>query len=301
MRKITDATIFYDHPKDQYSFKLSSPLSVCWQITTKCNLSCKYCLSSSGPKNDYGLTTDKAKEIIKMLGTLNVNRLDFTGGEPFIRKDLKELLLYSIENNINPLVTTNTLLLSDEDMKFLAKNNILVQVSIDGAEATHNEIRGDKIYDLTLSNIKKLIDFGCKVRLNSFICRSNVNDLDSVLELGRILNVFSHLIILFTPQGRGADFEEEMLEDEEKEELKDNLVRYMSKTGKYIRLYDYDEYEHSCVLITPFGDVISQSLYEKDCIKVGNIFETPLNVLFQSDAFDHFKHLAHYIQRRIKK
>lgn len=301
MKKITDATIFYDYFKDQYSFKLSSPLSVCWQITTRCNLSCKYCLSSSGPKNDYGLTTDKAKEIIKMLGDLNVNRLDFTGGEPFIRKDLKELLLYSIEKNINPLVTTNTLLMSDEDMRFLAKNDVLVQVSIDGTEKTHNKIRGAEIYDLTIKNIKKLIDFDCKVRLNSFICRSNINDLDSILELGRTLNVFSHLIILFTPQGRGIDFEEEILKEEEKEKLKDDLTYYMLRTGKYIRLYDYDEYAHSCVLITPFGDVISQSLYQKDCIKVGNIFESPLNVLFKSEAFDHFKHLAHYIQRRIKK
>lgn len=301
MKKITDATIFYDKLKDQYSFKLRSPLSVCWQITTKCNLTCKYCLSSSGPQNGYGLSTDKAKEIIKMLSEANVNRLDFTGGEPFLRKDLKELIAYSIEKNISPLVTTNTLLLSDDDMKFLAANNILVQVSIDGAQATHDNIRGGTVYNTTLNNIKKLITLGCKVRLNSFICRSNVQDIDSVLKLGEDLNVFSHLIILFTPQGRGVGFENEILEDEEKENLKDHLMQYMSQTGRYIRLYDYDEYEHSCVLITPLGDVISQALYEKDCIKAGNLFETPLNTLFQDDAFDHFKHLAHYIQRRIKK
>ncbi len=301
MKKITDATIFYDKIKDQYSFKLHSPLSVCWQITTKCNLTCKYCLSSSGPQNTYGLSTNKAKEVIDMLSEINVNRLDFTGGEPFLRKDLKELIAYSIEKNISPLVTTNTLLLCEDDMKFLAEKNVLVQVSIDGTQTTHNHIRGGDVYNTTLNNIKKLIAFGCKVRLNSFICRSNIQDINSVLKLGENLNIFSHLIILFTPQGRGINFENEILKDEEKENLKDYLMNYMTQTGRYIRLYDYDEYEHSCVLITPEGDVISQALHEKDCLKVGNLFETPLNTLFQNDAFDHFKHLAHYIQRRIKK
>lgn len=301
MKKITEATIFYDKLKDQYSFKLRSPLSVCWQITTKCNLSCKYCLSASGPKNGYGLPTDKAKEIINMLANSNVNRLDFTGGEPFLRKDLKELILYAVEKGISPLVTTNTLLMNEDDMKFLAKNNILVQISIDGNPKTHNDMRGGIVYDKTINNIKKLISLGCKVRLNSFICHSNLQDVDNVLKLGEDLNIFSHLIILFTPQGRGVGAENEILSDEDKENLKEYLSKYMSKTGRYIRMYDYDEYEHSCVLVTPTGDIISQALYEKDCIKVGNLFDTPLDTLFQSDAFDHFKHLAHYIQRRIKK
>ena len=93
MIKKTDAFIEYDTEKDIYSIKLKSPLSVCWQITTKCNLNCKYCISNSNMSGDYGLSTEKAIEIINHLGKIGVNRLDFTGGEPLIRKDLKKLLM----------------------------------------------------------------------------------------------------------------------------------------------------------------------------------------------------------------
>ena len=87
------AIIYYDTQRDLYDFKLSAPLSVCWQITTKCNLNCKFCISDSGCKGIYGFDTLTAKKVIKHLGEIGVNRLDFTGGEPLLRKDLGELII----------------------------------------------------------------------------------------------------------------------------------------------------------------------------------------------------------------
>lgn len=130
MKKFTKAIITYDTECDTYDIKLKNPLSVCWQITTKCNLNCKYCLSSSGADGEYGLSTEEAKKVIRELGELGINRLDFTGGEPLIRKDLGELIQCSKENNINTIVTTNTTLLNDENIEYL-KMADLVQVSID--------------------------------------------------------------------------------------------------------------------------------------------------------------------------
>jgi hypothetical protein len=57
---------------------------------------------------------------------------------------------------------------------------------------------------------------------------------------------------------------------------------------------------HSCVLMTPLGDIISQGFYEEDSIKVGNILDKSLDVLFQNEIFDHPTHLFHYLQRRLK-
>lgn len=57
---------------------------------------------------------------------------------------------------------------------------------------------------------------------------------------------------------------------------------------------------HSCVLLTPTGDVISQGFYEEESIKVGNILETPLEELFGNEIFDHPTHVLHYLQRRAK-
>ena len=263
MIKETNAKILYDTESDTYSFKLASPLSVCWQVTRKCNLNCLYCLSSSGIKEEYGLSTEKAIELIDSLGKIGVNRLDFTGGEPLMRKDLGILIDRAKSNNINTIVTTNTLVLNDEKIEILKKAD-LIQISIDGPEDVHNEQRQDNVFKKMINNVKLLKNNGCKIRLNSFIYNSNKEYIDYLMDLSRDLGVFSHLFIIFTPQGRGKEHLEEIVQSEEVENIKNKILLRKEKEKRNIRLYDYSEYMHSCVLLTPNGDVISQGFYESD-------------------------------------
>lgn len=299
MIKEVNAIIQYDTEKDTYDVNLKSPLSVCWQITTKCNLNCKYCISSSGKDGIYGLSTEEAMEIINHLGKLGINRLDFTGGEPLIREDLDKLIMCSKENNINTIVTTNTILLNEQNIEWL-KLADLVQVSIDGPKGIHNDQRQAIVYDRTIENIKRLKEAGCKIRLNSFIYNSNKQYVESLMDLSKDLDLFSHLFIIFSPQGRGRKHLEEVISQEEVERIKEKIIERKERENRNIRLYDYNEYLHSCVLLTPEGDVISQGFYEEDSIKVGNIIEEPLDRIFQNKIFDQPTHLLHYIQRRAK-
>lgn len=299
MIKETHSKILYDTESDTYSLRLSSPLSVCFQVTKKCNLNCKYCLSSSGVKADYGLTTEEVKGLINNLGKIGVNRLDFTGGEPLIRKDLGELIDCAKENHINTIVTTNTLLLNDDNIEVLKKAD-LVQISIDGPEDVHNEQRQGKVFEKTIENIKKLQEHHVKIRLNSFIYNSNKEYVDYLMDLSNELGVFSHLFIIFTPQGRGRDHLEEIVPLDEVELIKEKILKRKEKENRNIRLYDYHEYMHSCVLLTEKGNVISQGFYEEDGVTVGNVLETPLDELFQNENFDHLTHVLHYLQRRAK-
>lgn len=299
MKKITNAIITYDTERDTYDIKLKNPLSVCWQITTKCNLNCKYCLSNSGLQGEYGLSTEDAKKIINNLGKIGINRLDFTGGEPLVRKDIGELIKCSKENNINTIITTNTTLLNDENIEYL-KLADLVQISIDGPEEIHNEQRQKEVFKKTIENIKILKQEGCKIRLNSFIYNSNKQYVDYLINLSKELELFSHLFIIFTPQGRGREHLDEIIPEDEVENIKEKIISHRVAEKRNIRLYDYHEYMHSCVLITPVGDVISQGFYEEESIKVGNILEQPLEEIFANEIFDHPTHVLHYLQRRAK-
>lgn len=299
MIKSTLGEIKYDFENDKFvGIKLLSPLSVCWQVTTKCNLFCKYCLSSSGPQNKIGLPTEKAVEVIKHLGELNIARLDFTGGEPLIRDDLGVLIQEAQKQSINVLVTTNTLLLTNEKIRYLKEFQPIIQVSIDGPETVHNHIRNKDVFSKTIDNIKRLIDEGCKVRINSFLTKQTYKHIDYLLNLSKSLNIFSHLFIIFTPQGRGCDHLEEIIPENEVEAIKHKLIKIRDKTGYYIRIYDYREYEHSCVLLQPDGTVISQGFLQDECYEVGNLLETPLDIIFSSEHFNHTTHLLHYLQKR---
>ncbi len=70
--------------------------SAIWESTQRCNLSCLHCLNS---KDKYGkeLSTNESKKMIKELAEYGVKELVITGGEPTLRKDLKELTEYSYE------------------------------------------------------------------------------------------------------------------------------------------------------------------------------------------------------------
>ncbi len=299
MRKETIAFITYDTEEDTYNIRLKNPLSVCWQITTKCNLNCKYCLSDSGLEGKYGLETKDAIKIINQLGELGINRLDFTGGEPLLRKDLEKLIQCAKYNHINTIVTTNTILLNQDNIRAL-KLADLVQVSIDGPEDIHNEQRQREVFHETIENIKKLKEEGCKIRLNSFIYNSNKQYVDYLINLSKELGVFSHLFIIFSPQGRGKNHLEEIIPEREVEKIKEKIINCRKTENRNIRLYDYNEYIHSCVLLTPIGDVISQGFYEEDSINVGNILQQPLEEIFANEVFDHPTHVLHYLQRRAK-
>lgn len=297
MIKTTPAYVNYDTVLDTYNLKLNAPLSVCWQVTRKCNLRCKFCLSDSGEEMPVGLSTEDAIQLINELGRLGINRLDFTGGEPLLREDLGVLLECAKKNQISTIITTNTLLLSEKNLSTL-KNADLIQISIDGPEHIHNFQRSANVFNTMIKNVERLRDEKLKVRLNSFIFNSNKEYVSYLIDLSKKLGLFSHLFIIFTPQGRGKDNLQEIIPDDEVEKIKQVILEYKERENRNIRLYDYKEYMHSCVLLSPFGDVISQGFYENESICVGNMLRTPLEDLFADKAFDHQVHLLHYLQRR---
>ncbi|MFP4403613.1 MAG: radical SAM protein, partial [Candidatus Woesearchaeota archaeon] len=76
-----------------------------WHITERCNLSCKHCYQDENfIKDELGL--DKLKIILDKyikflkLFNLNNNRISITGGEPFIRKDIFDLIKIINSKNI---------------------------------------------------------------------------------------------------------------------------------------------------------------------------------------------------------
>ena len=64
-------------------------------VTDRCNLRCFYCMPAEGipyePKA-YLLSYEEITRILKVLSTIGFQKVRFTGGEPFLRKDFMQLL-----------------------------------------------------------------------------------------------------------------------------------------------------------------------------------------------------------------
>jgi molybdenum cofactor biosynthesis enzyme MoaA len=131
---------------------------------TLCNIECKNCYIESSPKNDrlVYLTFEEVKSFIdealdKNLGT---NEIGFTGGEPFMNKDIMKMIDYSLNKNFKVLVLSNAMkpmLNRTNELIKLNHLNLTLRVSIDHYQKEkHEEIRGKNTYDVMLHGLKWL-------------------------------------------------------------------------------------------------------------------------------------------------
>jgi molybdenum cofactor biosynthesis enzyme MoaA len=131
---------------------------------TLCNIECKNCYIESSPKNDSlaYLTFEEVKSFIdeavdKNLGT---NEIGFTGGEPFMNKDIMKMIDYSLRKRLKVLVLSNAMkpmLNRTKELIKLNHSNLTIRVSIDHYEKEkHEEIRGKNTYDVMLQGFKWL-------------------------------------------------------------------------------------------------------------------------------------------------
>jgi len=152
-------------------------------VTTRCNQSCSFC-AVQGAFSDGDMPAELFRDAVRQSVALGAARIVVTGGEPFLKEDLLELLR-SVEGVAPVQVLTNGTLISSAKARELAELRASVQVSLDGASAeTHDSIRGEGAFEAALRSIRLLRDVGVNPLTISFtIQEANSNDIAGVLEL----------------------------------------------------------------------------------------------------------------------
>jgi hypothetical protein len=140
---------------------------------TKCNLACDFCLEGSSP-SDKRLLTPKFEEVKPFIDEaleLGVEQFSFTGGEPFLAKDIVKILDYAsrfkpclvLTNGTEPLVKR-----LDALMELQAKNQhpVSFRVSIDSPiERVHDDGRGEGNFAKAFIGLRLLYNKGFNISL----------------------------------------------------------------------------------------------------------------------------------------
>jgi len=88
---------------------------VVYNCTSRCNLNCLHCYSSSQPSpGDTELTTAEAKRFLAQLAEVNCSVLLFSGGEPLLRHDLFDLLAEARHLGLRSVISTNGTLIDSD-------------------------------------------------------------------------------------------------------------------------------------------------------------------------------------------
>jgi MoaA/NifB/PqqE/SkfB family radical SAM enzyme len=178
-----------------------------WQISNVCNYNCSYCIFASGSKRIEGeLNTDQALKTVDQLYDLGYTHLKITGGEPFIRKDLGDIIKRAKSYGMNVDVSTNASLITKEKALNMAKAGLdMMHVSLDGhTKELQENLRGDKTYQRTLDGLKCLTDAKIYTRIGTVIYRDNDTKLKEIIEFSYNRGADEIAISIMEPSGRIA-------------------------------------------------------------------------------------------------
>lgn len=187
------------------------PMIVIWEVTRACALVCRHCRADAQHRaHPRQLTTEQGKALLDEVAGFGAPYpiVVLTGGDPFERPDLAELVRYGsslgLHVALSPSVTPR---LTPEVLAELREaGSPAMSLSLDGATAgTHDAFRGvTGVFDDTLRAAGWVKDAGFRLQLNTTVTRGNVLELPDVLR--RVLAMGASLwsVFFLVPTGRGS-------------------------------------------------------------------------------------------------
>ncbi|UCG92819.1 MAG: radical SAM protein [candidate division WOR-3 bacterium] len=278
-------------------------------VTYRCNLNCMFCYVGDKKYGELN-TSDTKKILFKICNEAQVPSVSFTGGEPLVRQDIRELVEYASSIGLwTNLITNGTLL--NKDLVNALRNAGLssAQVSIEGPNADmHDAITGvSGSFDATMRGIKLLIDTGIPVHTNTTVSRNNLDRLEDIMLITKSVGLTRLSMNLCIPCGSAFD-------------KKDLWISY-SEIGDYIlKLKHRSEQEHmkflwyspvpmcqfnpiaygfgnkSCAAITgllsidPRGNIIPCSSWR---MPIGSLLRKSFKDIWESPMLHYFKNIEY--------
>jgi mycofactocin biosynthetic radical S-adenosylmethionine protein MftC len=135
-------------------------------ITDRCNLSCLHCDIWKKPKREELSSSQWIKILVSLKKWLGPFRLDISGGEPFLKNDILDIIDFCRKNEIHVVITTNATLLNPKIINKLSHiKSLTLNISIDGVNSdTHDYLRNNEgVYD-------KAMDALLEFKKNKRIC-----------------------------------------------------------------------------------------------------------------------------------
>ena len=178
---------------------------VIWEITNACNYTCSYCIFASTGKIPEGeLNTQDIFNTIDELKNNNFKYLKFTGGEPFIRKDMVDILKYSFKNDMICDISTNASFINEKIAKELSLLPLeMIHVSIDGhTQEIHEKVRGKNSFLPTLKGLEYLAKYNKNIRIGCVIHKYNENYIFDMVKLVEKFAIKEIIFSLMEPVGR---------------------------------------------------------------------------------------------------
>lgn len=188
------------------------PFIVIWEVTRACQLACRHCRADAIAHRDpLELSTDEGRRLLDELAAYDAPRpmVVLTGGDPFERPDLAELVAHgtaaglhvAVSPSVTPRLTRATLTeLRDAGAR-------AISLSLDGASATsHDGFRGiEGVFDATVDAARIVRELDIRLQVNTTVTRDTVTELPEILARVVLADVSLWSVFFLVPTGRGQE------------------------------------------------------------------------------------------------
>jgi molybdenum cofactor biosynthesis protein A len=182
-------------------------------VTDRCNLRCFYCMPEEGihylPKKEL-LNFEEIERLITLMGSMGISKIRLTGGEPFVRRDLMQLIrkIVTIEGIESVHLTTNGVLTGPHipELKKLGIKSVNLSLDTLDAERFHKITRRDE-FVRTQATLDKLVESGIPVKINCVVMDGkNIDDILPLVAMTRAKDVSVRFIEEMPFNGEGSHY-----------------------------------------------------------------------------------------------
>lgn len=182
------------------------PFHMVWLATDACHLRCRHCSSSAARRSRDELATREAVDMIDQLIDCGTVDLGISGGEPFLRHDLFEIISHAKRRGMSVGVASHGAKFPRDRASRLAGLGVdRLQFSLDGPASCHESLRRcPGLFERVRKSIATAQKAGLRVHICCTINRLNADRLEPFVEFLSEIGVDRLNFSRFVPTGRGS-------------------------------------------------------------------------------------------------
>jgi len=204
------------------------PLRLALFITSRCNLSCKFCPyhSPDRPSNYLLKFSDMSMDVFKWI----INRfshaleLELSGGEPFLHSHIFEMIDYAHEHRMRTKIPTNGIVMHDMLDRIARSPLSHLNISLNAGNSDEFfQLHGgsEKTYNMLLGDISELVRMrnrynkGLRITISYICTEANYKGIPNLVELAEALGVDGIDFFNLIPYGIPSFLQDQCLYDDD--------------------------------------------------------------------------------------
>ncbi|MCK4809520.1 MAG: radical SAM protein [Candidatus Omnitrophica bacterium] len=184
------------------------PLRVMFELTYQCNFYCKHCYVPLSYRRKAGeLKTKEVFSILGQLADIGCFYLGFTGGEPFLRKDIMEIFRYAKKKGFEVIIYTNGSLINEEiadELATLRPNKVDITIPAMSKKALEKITRAPNSHKRIFKAIDLLYKRRVELGFKTCVLKENESEIKEIQDFAVSLGALHRLDDTLSPRLNGS-------------------------------------------------------------------------------------------------